>query len=499
MRVEGKLLKYFDGIQYEIVERETGRIIDIDNSIISISGFKKIKYYEKVLVKNKYQAYVIKITENIIQAIMLDDTDDIENGDEIRKTGNVLEIPVCDDFIGRVIDGLGNTIDGGKKIHSNMYMPIERDAKPILDRQEVNTPLETGIKVIDSIIPIGKGQRELIIGDRQTGKTSIAIDTIINQKDKNLICIYCSICQQVKHLSNTIDILRRNDALKYTIVVAALPTDTLGMQVITPFSATTIAEYFSDKGMDVLIVYDDLVKHARAYREESLLLGKTPGREAYPSDIFYLHARLLERSLKLPNGGSITALPIVETEGENISSYIPTNIISITDGQLYLSPTMFSKNLLPAIDIGKSISRVGGKAQFKALRNISGNIGIQYSQFEEFENFSKFSSKVDGKIQKILNRGKVIREIFKQDRFTNISLEQQILTFSCVNNGILDNVGVSNIKEIEKEIEKLIERDFSFIKKIVRSNNVIQEEQIKKIVDEIKNVIEIMGFNENEL
>ena len=373
-------------------EKELGKVIKIDGFILTVIGFSKIMYNEAVLIANKYVGFSFLVNEKETKIVLLDKTNDIKINDEVIRTKKYIEIPISNKLFGRVIDPLGRELDNKDKITYSYRLPIERKSKEILDRKEVNRPLETGIKIIDCFIPIGKGQRQLIIGDRQTGKTSIAIDTILNQKNKNVICIYCAIGQKKSSVVDVVNTLKKNNAMDYTIIVNASTTETPAMQYIAPFSATSIAEYFCEKGKDVLIIYDDLSKHAKSYREISLLLEKIPTREAYPSDIFYLHSRLLERSVNLIDelgGGSITSFPIIETEGENISSYISTNVISITDGQIYLSVNNFQKSLLPAIDVGKSVSRIGGKAQYKGLNQVSGGIKISYSQFEEIEMFSK--------------------------------------------------------------------------------------------------------------
>ena len=479
-------------ITFNLSDREVAEVISVDDTIITVSGFKKISYKEAVIINNKYLGYVALMKEDFIKVVLLDNTTNIKVGDEVKRTFKYIEVPVGDELIGRVIDGLGRPLDNLSKIKTNFKLPIERPAKAILDRSEVKIPLETGIKIIDCLIPIGRGQRELILGDRQTGKTSIAIDTILHQKNKDVICIYCSIGQRDSSIMNIINILKENDAMNYTVVVSASGTNSSGMQYITPYSATSIAEYFCEKGKSVLIVYDDLSKHAKAYREISLLLEKSPGREAYPSDVFYLHSRLLERSVNLSQelgGGNITSLPIVETESENISAYIPTNIISITDGQLYLSPSNFQKGLLPAIDISKSVSRVGSKAQLKAFKQIAGKIKIEYSQFEELEMFSRFATKLDEETEKTINKGKLIRELLKQDRFNTISLEGQIALFICINNDLFKNVDFEYIHDIEKDIVNLIENNFHDIVNKIRGNKELTNEDINKFLEYAKEIV----------
>lgn len=490
MEVIDKINNVFSNISIKPFSiKEEGSVIDVNNSIIIGKGFTNIKYEECVLIKNRYHGIVSVIEDNIIKIILLDKTDDIVIGDRITRTYELLKVPVSDNMIGRILNGLGTPIDERETIKADKYYDVERSAKGIIERQSVKEPLETGIKVIDSLIPIGKGQRELILGDKQTGKTSIAIDTILHQKNSNVICIYCCIGQRDNNVANVIKILKDNDAMKYTIVVHASSSELSGMQYITPYTATSIAEYFMEKGKDVLIVYDDLTKHARAYREISLLLEKNPGREAFPADIFYIHSKLLERSTRLRDnlgGGSITSLPIVETEAENISAYIPTNIISITDGQIYLSPNLFQKGILPAIDIGKSVSRVGSSAQLVAYKQAIGTLGIQYAQFEELEMFSKFSTSLDTETQKLIEHGKRIREIFKQNINNTYSVEEQIAIFLSINNGIFDNVPLEKIKKTESIIKNIINNDFKDIVELIKDNKKIPQNLIDNFIFKIK-------------
>ena len=493
MEVKNKIDAVFNNISIKSFSiKEEGTVIDVNNSVVVGKGFTNIKFEECVLIKNKYHGIVSVIEKDIIKVILLDKTNDIIIGDKITRTYEPLKVPVDDNMIGRILNGLGVPIDDGNSIKADEYYNVERPSKGIMERQSVKEPLETGIKVIDSLIPIGKGQRELILGDKQTGKTSIAIDTILHQKNTDAICIYCCIGQRDNNVANVIKVLKDNDAMKYTILVHASSSELSGMQYIAPYTATSIAEYFMEKGRDVLIVYDDLTKHARAYREISLLLGKNPGREAFPADIFYIHSRLLERSTRLKDdlgGGSITSLPIVETEAENISAYIPTNIISITDGQIYLSPSLFQKGILPAIDIGKSVSRVGSSAQFIAYKQSVGTLGIEYAQFEELEMFSKFSTNLDGETQKIIDNGKRIREIFKQDINDTYSVEEQIAIFLSLNNGIFDNVPLDKIKKAESTIKNIINSDFCDIKEAIKNNKKIPQDIISNFLFKVREKI----------
>jgi F-type H+-transporting ATPase subunit alpha len=383
--------------------REKGIVKNISAGIATVTGLPGTGFEELLEFPNGLYGMAFNLDEDEIGVVLLGRNDQIQAGDTVLRTHRVADIPVGDGLIGRVIDSLGNPMDDKGPISFQQRYPIERPAPPIMSREAVNAPLQTGIKVIDAIIPIGRGQRELILGDRQTGKTSIAIDTILNQHDKNVLCIYCAIGQRTAAVAKVISELTEKGAMEYTVVVVTEGNSSPGLQYLTPYAATSIAEYFMEQGRDVLIVYDDLTKHARAYRELSLLLRRPPGREAFPGDIFYIHSRLLERSTHLNEangGGSLTALPIIETQAQDISAYIPTNLISITDGQIYLSPKLFELGLLPAVDIGKSVSRVGGKAQLRAYRRIAGNLKLGYAQSEELETFARFGTRLDEDTQK---------------------------------------------------------------------------------------------------
>ena len=491
-------LNDIENIDFSLENKEIGKVIKIDGVILYVSGFSRIMYNEAVVIAEKYIGFVSYIKEDLIKVVLLNKTNSIKINDNVERLKKILEIPVGYELIGRVVDSLGQFIDNKENTKIYKKLPVERKAKEIFDRKEVNIPLETGIKIIDCFIPVGKGQKELIIGDRQIGKTSLALDIILNQKHKNIICIYCAIGQKKQSLINIIDTLKNNNALDYAIIVSSFSDSTCGSQYITPFSATSIAEFFCERGEDVLIIYDDLLKHANAYREMSLLLGKSPTREAYPSDIFYLHSRLLERTVKLSDelgGGSITSFPIVETEQENISSYITTNIISITDGQLYLSPNNFQKNNLPAIDIGKSVSRVGGNAQLKAFKQVASNIKIYYSQYEELETFSKMSMKIDIETEKIIKKGQIIKEILKQDLRKTISTEGQIGIFIAINNDLFNNVPFDKIQELEEKIIYIMENESHNIVETIRSNKELSDNEINEVTNKIKTIISYNNYN----
>jgi F-type H+-transporting ATPase subunit alpha len=481
-----KILKESIGdIPTDFLEKEVGVVVEVNNYILIVKNFDKIQYNEAVIVKGKV-GYVAMLDDDVAKVVMLDFVSNITIGDEVRRTYKSIEVPVCNTLIGRVIDGIGRPLDNKSNIDTHTKLPIEKPAKEILERKQVNLPLQTGIKIIDCLIPVGRGQRELILGDRQTGKTSIGIDTIINQKEENVVCIYCAVGQSDSSTRTIIETLEKHGAMDYTIVVNSSATTTAGLQCITPYTATTIAEFFSNQGKDVFIVYDDLTKHARAHREVSLLLKKTPGREAYPGDIFYLHSRLLERSGNFLDGGSITSFPIIETEEENISAYIPTNVISITDGQIYLSQSNFNKGIIPALDVSKSVSRVGSKAQTKTLKQVSGTLGISYAQFQELESFSKFSTKLDISTQTIINKGRAIEEVLKQDRFECVSLVGMVAILIGINNNVFNSVKPEKIREFEKQIIKTMETEFPLTVKMIKSGVKLPEEQTKKFIERIK-------------
>ncbi len=437
--------------------REVGVVVSVSAGIVKISGLPNVGFEELLKFPGNLFGIAFNIDENEIGAILLGDDTKLNAGDEVQRTGRVMDIPVGNNLIGRVINPLGEPLDDRGAIAFTKRLPIERSAAAIMDRSAVDVPLQTGLKVIDALIPIGRGQRELILGDRQTGKTAIAIDTILNQKDKDVLCVYCAIGQRASSVAKVIAKLKEKGAMEYTVMVVTEGNNSPGLQYIAPYAATSIAEHFMEQGRDVLIVYDDLTNHARAYRELSLLLRRPPGREAFPGDIFYIHSRLLERSTHLSKelgGGSLTALPIIETEAQNISAYIPTNLISITDGQIYLSPKLFELGILPAVDIGKSVSRVGGKAQLPAYRSITGNLKLAYSQFEELETFARFGTRLDESTKKIIEHGKRIRICFKQQELHPMSAVEQIMVLFVLTNGLLDSVPLDKIKDAEASLLK---------------------------------------------
>jgi len=450
----------FDGINQslndfepQLTPREVGIVTTLSTGIVKVSGLPGVGFEELLKFPGNLYGIAFNVDENEVGVVLLGEYSHLHTGDEAERTGRVMDVPVGDSLIGRVINPLGEPLDEKGPLVFEKRFPIERPSPAIVDREPVIVPLQTGLKVIDALIPVGRGQRELIMGDRQTGKTAIAIDTIINQHDQNVLCIYCSIGQRAASVAKVVADLRDKGAMDYTIVIVTEGNEAPGLNFIAPYAATSIGEYFMGKGKDVLIIYDDLTHHARAYRELSLLLRRPPGREAFPGDIFYIHSRLLERSTHLRNelgGGSLTALPIVETEAQNISAYIPTNLISITDGQIYLSPTLFELGVLPAVDVGKSVSRVGGKAQRPAYRSVTSALKLAYSQFEELETFAKFGTRLDEHTRKIIEHGRRIRACLKQPASSPIPLSEQITVLLALTNGFFDAVPLPRMKEAEQ-------------------------------------------------
>lgn len=435
-----------------LAPREVGTVISVSAGVVRVSGLPGAGFEELLSFPGGLFGTAYNIDETEIGVILLGEDARLNVGDAVERTSRVMDVPVGDGLLGRVITPLGEPLDDGDAIITQQRLPIERPSPAIMDRSPVTVPLQTGLKVVDALIPVGRGQRELILGDRQTGKTAIALDAILNQRDKEVVCIYCAIGQRSASVAKVIATLRETKALDYTIVMVAEGNDAPGLKYIAPYAATSIAEYFMEKGRDVLIIYDDLTNHARAYRELSLLLRRPPGREAFPGDIFYIHSRLLERSTHLSKelgGGSLTALPIIETEAQNISAYIPTNLISITDGQIYLSPSLFEAGILPAVDVGKSVSRVGGKAQLPAYRSITGNLKLDYSQFEELENYARFGTRLDEHTQTVIEHGKRIRNWLKQQELHPMSVPEQLVVLLALTNGLFDTVPVDKMSEAQ--------------------------------------------------
>ena len=435
--------------------QEVGAITTLSTGIAKVSGLPGVGFDELVAFPGGVLGMAFNVDEDEIGVVLLGDYWRLQAGDEVQRTGRVMDVAVGDGLLGRVIDPLGRPLDGRGPIITSERLPVERPAASIMDRAPVTTPLQTGLKVIDALIPIGRGQRELILGDRQTGKTALALDTILNQRDQNVLCVYCAIGQRASAVAKAIAILREKGALEYTVVVVTEGNDPPGLTYIAPYAATSIAEYFMEAGRDVLIVYDDLTHHARAYRELSLLLRRPPGREAFPGDIFYIHSRLLERATHLRpelGGGSLTALPIIETEAQNLSAYIPTNLISITDGQIYLSPSLFELGVLPAVDVGQSVSRVGGKAQRAAYRAVAGDLKLAYAQFEELETFSRFGARLDENTRTIIEHGRRIRACLKQPESAPVAAPAQIAVLLALTANLFDEVPLGQMTAAEQAV-----------------------------------------------
>ncbi len=451
-----------DTFAFELTARETGVVTSVGHGIARVTGLPGAQSEELIRFREGVAGMAFNLDEQEIGIVLLDESRRLRAGSEAQRTHRVLDVPVGNMLIGRIIDPIGQPLDERGPLREAARWPIERPAMRIMARAPVTVPLQTGLKVVDALIPVGRGQRELILGDRQTGKTAIAIDTIINQRGQDVICIYCAIGQRNSAVASVIADLREHNAMDYCVVVAATAEKTPGLQFVAPYAATSIGEYFMEQGRDVLVVYDDLTNHSRAYRELSLLLRRPPGREAYPGDIFYVHSRLLERATRRSEaygGGSLTALPIAETEAQNVSAYIPTNLISITDGQIYLSPELFQKAILPAVDVGKSVSRVGGKTQLAAYRAVVGDLGLSYSQFEELETFARFGTRLDEDTRRTLERGQRVREVLKQPQYAPIPVAEQIAVLLSVTSGLLDTVPLERIGEAEAAIRAAVVAD----------------------------------------
>jgi len=472
--------------------QEVGYITSITTGIAKVSGLPGVGFDELLIFPRGVLGIAFNLDVDEIGVVLLGEYSHLQAGDEVQGTGRVMDVPVGEKLLGRVIDPLGRALDEKGNIDSIERLPIERPAAPIMNRAPVTEPLQTGIKVIDALIPIGRGQRELILGDRQTGKSTIAIDTILNQRGTNVLCIYCAIGQRSSSIAKAVATLQEKGAMEYTVVVVTEGNDPPGLTFIAPYSATSIAEYFMEAGRDVLIVYDDLTHHARAYREISLLLRRPPGREAFPGDIFYIHSRLLERATHLDQefgGGSLTALPIIETEAQNISAYIPTNLISITDGQIYLSPVLFELGVLPAIDVGKSVSRVGGKAQRAAYRAVTGDLKLAYAQFEELETFARFGARMDDNTRKVIEHGRRIRACLKQPEFSPVSVSAQIVVLLSLSAELFDEVPLDQIPAAEEALLKTANNLSEKILEPIKNGKELTDEDRKSIIDSAKSAL----------
>ncbi len=439
---------------------EVGSVISLGDGIARVHGIERAMAGEMLEFQHGVFGIALNLEEDSVGAVLLGDYKEIKEGDSVKRTGRIISVPVGEAMLGRVVNALGQPIDGKGPIQTNEFLPIERLAPGVVDRQPVKEPLQTGLKAIDGMVPIGRGQRELIIGDRQTGKTAVAVDAIINQRGKGVICIYNAVGQKQSTVAQVVRTLEEYDAMSYTIVVAAAASDPAPMLYISPYSACAIGEYFRDSGRHALVVYDDLSKHAQAYREISLLLRRPPGREAYPGDVFYLHSRLLERAAKLnasKGGGSLTALPIIETQAGDLSAYIPTNVISITDGQIFLESDLFHQGVRPAINVGNSVSRVGGSAQIRAMRQVAGSLRLDLAQYRELAAFAQFGSDLDKATQAQLNRGRRLVEVLKQPQYQPLAVEKQVAIVYAATKGFLDAVAVEDVRRYEEDLYRFLE------------------------------------------
>jgi len=497
-KVAGQTL---DDFKPELTPKEIGTVKSVGEGIARVEGLPNVRSEELVRFPGGVMGLAYNLDLEEVGVILLDEAVHLEAGDEALPTGRVLDVPVGESMLGRVVDALGRPLDEQGMIRTTQRWQVERDAPEIMSRAPVNRPLQTGIKVIDATVPIGRGQRELILGDRQTGKTAIAVDTIINQATGDVVCIYCAVGKQKAAIARVIADLYKYDAMEYSIVVATSGDDPPGLQYIAPYAATSMGEYFMQLGRDVLIVYDDLTWHARAYRELALLLRRPPGREAYPGDIFYIHSRLLERSTQLKTelgGGSMTALPIIETQAQNISDYIPTNLISITDGQIFLSPDLFQKGMLPAVDVGKSVSRVGGKAQLPAYHRVTGQLKLSYSQFQELEAFARFGTGLEEDTRRRLEHGRRVREVLKQSQYEPIPVDEQIGILLATVEGLLDGMDDEAIEKAEIIIRKKIREEFEEIGRHIRNGDKLTDDEYKMLINSLETALQNIHVKDNE-
>ncbi len=489
-----QLKKQIENFKVEVQTEKVGKVLEIGDGIARITGLSDVMASEMIKFQNGAYGVALNLEEDRVGAMVLGNYEDIKEGDAVISTGKILSIPVGDNFIGRVISPLGFPIDRKGDIKSDESYPIEKIAPGVIARKSVHQPVQTGIKAIDSMIPIGRGQRELIIGDRQTGKTAIAIDTIINQKGQDMKCIYVAIGQKKSKVARIVAELEKRGAMEYTTVVVAGASDPASLSFIAPYSGCALAEYFMDRGKDILIVYDDLSRHAWSYRQISLILRRPPGREAYPGDIFYLHSRLLERSAKLSQefgGGSITALPIIETQAGDVSAYIPTNVISITDGQIYLEADLFYKGIRPALNVGISVSRVGSSAQIKAMKKVAGKLRLDIAQFRELEAFAQFGSDLDKKTRLQIERGRRTVEVLKQDQYDPMPVENQVAIIYAVTNGFLDDIEVDKVTLWEKDFLKYLNSSQKEMLSLIAEKKELTDEIASKLEKTIKEFKEV--------
>lgn len=484
--------KQIENFDSSMTVSEVGTVIKVGDGIAQIHGLDKVMAGELLDFPHNVSGLALNLEEDKVGCVLFGDFQKIKEGDEVKRTKRIMSVPVGDAMIGRVVDALGNAIDGKGDIITDLYNPVEKIAPGIIDRQPVKEPLQTGLKAIDAMVPIGRGQRELIIGDRQTGKTAVAIDTIINQKGKDVICIYVAIGQKASTVAQVVQKLEDYGAMDYTVVVTATASDPAAMQFLAPYSGVAIGEYFRDNGRHALTIYDDLSKQAAAYREISLLLRRPPGREAYPGDVFYLHSRLLERAAKMSDargGGSLTSLPIIETQAGDISAYIPTNVISITDGQIFLESDLFNSGVRPAINVGNSVSRVGGSAQIKAMKQVAGTLRIDLAQFRELAAFAQFGSDLDKSTQSQLERGRRLTEVLKQGQYQPLEVEKQVFVIWTVSNGLADDVEVADIRQFETELTSFVENSHPGVFETLRTKKSIDDglkASMKEAIEDFK-------------
>lgn len=476
----------------EPVVQEVGTVTYVASGVVRTTGLSGVRSEELLRFSGDRMGIAFNVDESEIGVVMLDESEGIAAGSEVERTRRLMDIPVGEELLGRVVDAQGRPLDNGGPLRISKRLPVERPAPAIMRRAPVTVPLQTGLKVVDALIPIGRGQRELILGDRQTGKTAIALDTIINQKDKDVVCMYCAIGKRGSAVAKVIADLQTQGALNYCVVVVAMEEDPPGSLFIAPYAGMTMAEYFMEQGRDVLIVFDDLTRHARSYRELSLLLRRPPGREAFPGDIFYLHSRLLERSTHLRDefgGGSLAALPIIETEAQNLAAYIPTNLISITDGQIYLSPELFQKGILPAVDVGKSVSRVGGRTQLAAYRAVAGDLRLSYSQFEELEAFSRFGTRLDEDTRRTLERGRRVREVLKQQQYEPLAVPEQIAVLVAVNGGVFDELQLKDVAEAQRKVRSGVRERLPEVCERIERGDKLTDEDLDVLVRVARNAV----------
>src|SRR6266496_1984471 len=486
--------KQIENFESGVTVMEVGTVIKVGDGIAEIHGLEKVMAGELLEFPHDVRGLALNLEEDKVGAVLFGEFQTIKEGDLVKRTGRIMQVPVGDALISRVVDALGNPIDDRGPIITESFYPIERIAPGVVDRQPVKEPLQTGLKAIDAMVPIGRGQRELIIGDRQTGKTAVAVDTIINQKGKDVVCIYVAIGQKASTVAQVVKTLEDFGALEYTIVIKATASDPAAMQFLAPYTGVAMGEFFRDNGRHALTIYDDLSKQAAAYREISLLLRRPPGREAYPGDVFYLHSRLLERAAKmsdLKGGGSLTSLPIIETQAGDISAYIPTNVISITDGQIFLEADLFNSGFRPAINVGNSVSRVGGSAQIKAMKQVAGTLRIDLAQFRELQAFAQFGSDLDKATQAQLARGQRLTEILKQPQYQPMDVEKQVLIIWSATNGFADDVTIEDIRKFETELLSFIENSHPGVLQNLREKKAVTDEIQKDLEQSLKDFKEV--------